>query len=291
MIKKFYLLLFSFIIIIVSCNNSKQTAPLSNPPGYDLDKPEKYIMPDVLLEISGIAFRNGNADTLYAQQDEEGKVYALVPGQKKNRETRFGKRGDYEDISIGNGYVFLLRSDGAIFSFPETELQSDHAGNVKEWEGLLPRGEFEGMYADTARHLLYVLCKQCGEDKGSNTVSGYTLRLGADSILVRDSSFSINTDLIFEKAEKKKGRKQRFQPSALARHPDTGDWFILSSVNKLLVIAGAKWEVKGAYPLDPARFRQPEGIAFDKDGNLFISNEGDEISNGNVLRFAYHSQP
>lgn len=291
MIKQLYLFLFSFIIIIVSCNNSKQAKPVSNPPGYDLGKPEKYIMPDVLLEISGIAFRNGNADTLYAQQDEEGKVYALAPGQKKNRETRFGKRGDYEDIAIANGYVFLLRSDGTIFSFPEAELQSDHAGTVKEWEGLLPKGEFEGMYADTAAHLLYVLCKQCSEDKGSTMVTGYTLRLGTDSILVRDAAFSINSDLIFEKAEKKKGRKQRFQPSALARHPKTGDWFILSSVNKLLVIVSAQWEIKGAYPLDPSGFRQPEGIAFDKDGNLFISNEGDELSNGNVLRFAYHSQP
>ncbi|MBL7758718.1 MAG: SdiA-regulated family protein [Chitinophagaceae bacterium] len=291
MIKKFYLLLFSFIIVIVSCNNSKQADAVSNPPGYDLSKPEKYIMPDVLLEISGIAFKNANADTLYAQQDEEGKVFALVPGQKKNRETRFSKRGDYEDIAIGNGYVFLLRSDGTILGFREAELQSDLAGNVKEWEGLLPGGEFEGMYADTGRHLLYILCKQCSEDKGSNMVSGYTLHLSEDSMLVRDSTFSINADLIFEKTEKKKGKKQRFQPSALARHPKTGDWFILSSVNKLLVVATAQWGVKGAYPLDPARFRQPEGIAFDKDGNLFISNEGDEISNGNVLRFAYHSQP
>lgn len=291
MINKLYLLLFSSIIVIVSCNNSKQADPVNNPPGYDLSKPEKYIMPDVLLEISGIAFRNDNSDTLYAQQDEEGKVYALVPGQKKNRETRFSKRGDYEDIAIANGYVFLLRSYGTIFSFPESELQADQASAVQEWKGLLPDGEFEGMYADTIRRLLYVLCKQCSQDKGTNLVSGYTLRWGADSILVRDSSFSISADFIFEKSGKKKGKKQRFEPSALARHPKTGDWFIVSSVNKLLVITNAQWAVQGVYALDPGRFRQPEGIAFDKDGNLFISNEGDELSNGNVLRFAYHLQP
>lgn len=291
MIKKIYFLLFSFIATLVSCNNSKQPDSVSNPPGYDFSKPEKYIMPNVLLEVSGIAFRNGNPDTLYAQQDEEGKVYALMPGQKKNRETRFSKRGDYEDITFANGYVFLLRSDGTIFSFPESELQSDQANNVQEWKELLPNGEFEGMYGDTARRLLYVLCKQCNQNKGTNLVSGYTLRWSTDSTLVRDSSFSINTDFIFETPGKKKGKKQRFEPAALARHPKTGDWFILSAVNKLLVIANAQWTVQGVYPLDAGRFRQPEGIAFDNNGNLFISNEGDELSNGNVLRFAYHLQP
>ncbi|RZK46858.1 MAG: SdiA-regulated family protein, partial [Pedobacter sp.] len=34
-------------------------------------------------------------------------------------------------------------------------------------------------------------------------------------------------------------------------------------------------------------FNQPEGIAFDKDGNLFISNEGSETQTGNILRFDY----
>lgn len=248
-------------------------------------------MPEVLLEISGIAFRNGNPDTLYAQQDEEGKVYALVPGQKKNRETRFSKRGDYEDIAFSNGHVFLLRSYGTIFSFPEGGLQLNEANGVQEWKGLLADGEFEGLYADTTQRLLYVLCKQCSQDKGTNMVSGYTLRWGTDSTLTRDAAFSINTDHIFEKSGKKKGKKQRFEPSALARHPKTGDWYIVSSVNKLLLVTDAQWTVQGVYALDPGKFRQPEGIAFDRDGNLFISNEGDELSNGNVLRFAYHSQP
>ncbi|MCR6719600.1 MAG: SdiA-regulated domain-containing protein [Chitinophagaceae bacterium] len=90
---------------------------------------------------------------------------------------------------------------------------------------------------------------------------------------------------------KKKMKGKRFQPSALARHPVTGEWFILSSVNKLLVITDENWNVKSAWKLTPSRFRQPEGMAFDKDGNLFISNEGDEVTSGNVLEFKYNQQP
>ncbi|RZK63080.1 MAG: SdiA-regulated family protein, partial [Pedobacter sp.] len=32
-------------------------------------------------------------------------------------------------------------------------------------------------------------------------------------------------------------------------------------------------------------FNQPEGIAFDRDNNLYISNEGGDLSAGNILMF------
>jgi hypothetical protein len=57
-----------------------------------------------------------------------------------------------------------------------------------------------------------------------------------------------------------------------------------------LMITDANWKVKDVYPLDPRRFRQPEGLAFDTAGNMYISNEGDEVSNGNVLKFEYRNK-
>ena len=46
------------------------------------------------------------------------------------------------------------------------------------------------------------------------------------------------------------------------------------------------WKVKAMYDLDPALYKQPEGLAFDKQGNMFISNEGVQ-GNANVLYFVY----
>ncbi|MEI9955485.1 MAG: SdiA-regulated domain-containing protein [Ferruginibacter sp.] len=65
----------------------------------------------------------------------------------------------------------------------------------------------------------------------------------------------------------------------------TNEWYILSSVNKLLVITDNNWKVQKTYPLDASLFNQPEGIAFDKQGNLYISNEGGDSGKGTILKF------
>ncbi|MNT78403.1 hypothetical protein D3C72_2176360 [compost metagenome] len=54
----------------------------------------------------------------------------------------------------------------------------------------------------------------------------------------------------------------------------------------MLVVTDDKWEVIGAYPLNPAIFNQPEAIAFDHAGNLFIGNEaGDKNGKATLLKF------
>ena len=57
-----------------------------------------------------------------------------------------------------------------------------------------------------------------------------------------------------------------------------------------MVITDANWKVQDVYPLIGNSFYQPEGIAFDAEGNLYISNEGDELSDGNVLKFIRRTQ-
>ena len=80
-----------------------------------------------------------------------------------------------------------------------------------------------------------------------------------------------------------------FRPSAVTLNPVTNEWFILSSVNKLLVIADAGWKVKQAFKLDPTLFSQPEGIAFDNKRTLYISNERGVLEAATVLKFNYTS--
>ncbi|ULT38955.1 hypothetical protein KRR40_28395 [Niabella defluvii] len=61
----------------------------------------------------------------------------------------------------------------------------------------------------------------------------------------------------------------------------------MSSVNKMLVVANRQWRVTASYPLSRKLLVQPEGIAFDGAGNMYISSEGDELQAGRILKFGY----
>lgn len=269
------------VLLGVSCIEKK---PFSSPPGYDFNSPIKYNMPEKLTEISGIAFKNGNADSIYAEEDETGRVYYFKPGDKQINHSEFGKDGDYEDIAVVNNQMVLMRSDGAFFVFPFNNLRATPIPGVQKVNDILPKGEYEGLYADEKANQLYVLCKDCKLDKDGKTSSGYVLNITGDGSLQQTDLFSVKVKEITEITGQK---KIVFHPSALTKNKVTNEWYILSSVNKMLVVTDASWKVKNVYPLNPSLFIQAEGMAFDNQRNLYISNEGDEITPGNILKFNY----
>jgi len=277
------ILLFAALAMLsgISCIDKKV---YPSPPGYDLNAPVKYNMPENLTEISGIAFNHGIPDSVYAEEDEKGRVYYFKQGEKDIEHTEFGKPGDYEDIAIINKQVVMLRSDGILFVFPLSQVRAGQVTNVKKWKDILPQGEYEGLFADEASSQLYVLCKHCSDDNTSKTCSGYSFKVAADGSVKQSGTFAINVRDI---AAKMGADKITFHPSAITKNFNTNEWYVLSSVNKVLVVVGADWKVKTVYPINPALFRQPEGIAFDNQHNLYISNEGDKITPGNILKFNY----
>lgn len=271
------------VIFTSSCTS--QTDSTSSPPGYNFKNAEKFNLTDKLLEVSGIAINKGMADTIYAVQDEEGKLFKLGWGNKNQFNTTFSKRGDYEDLTIVHDKVFIIKSNGSLYSVPLNESGDKKAGNVKEYKKVLPSGEYESLYFDSLSNRLVVLCKSCKADKKSDKLSGYILTYSeGDSSLTLSGTISIDTKTIEAHSV---NLRTEFKPSALAKHPATGQWYILSSANKLLVVTDNNWRVTDVYKLNSNVFLQPEGLAFDRESNLFISNEGDEIASGNILKFKY----
>ena len=285
--KNYFLVLGILAVLItltgLSCVEKKSKGPES-PTGYDLNKPQKYGMPDILQEISGIAFNKGDNKIVYAEMDEDGSIFKMPLGTKDETATKFAGKGDYEDISIARSFVIVLKSNGDLFSVPIAETEKTETANVKETKGLLPKGDYEGMFADEETGLVYVLCKTCKQDKGTKIASGYIFTLKGDGSLTSNGTFSVDANNIDQLSGKKKGS---FHPSALAINPLTKEWYIVSSVNKALIVADAKFKIKSVYHLSSNTFNQPEGIAFDSAGNLYISNEGSETQVGNILRFDY----
>lgn len=282
MIKKSTKLTFLILLFLASLSgcNSQQKEHVAYK-DYDLEKPEEFNMPESLFEISGIAFNKGNSDTVYAIQDEEGKLFRLGYGVNKQLHAKFAKKGDYEDVSILNDQAIILKSNGVLYMLPLSEAVYEEPEKVKEIKNLLPKGEYEGMYGDEKSGNLYVLCKNCKQDDSKVSVTGYILKPGGDSTQTL-GKFSIDVNQIKAISH---DVERGFRPSALAQNPLTSDWYIVSAVNKLLVVTDVNWKVKQAYHLSGNIFVQPEGIAFDKAGNMYISNEGDDLSNGNILKF------
>lgn len=249
---------------------------------YDLSKPVKYNMPQNLFEISGIVFHNGDPKEVFAIQDEDGDLFHLGLGDKESKFTKFGGKGDYEDVTIIKNYFIVLKSNGELHTFPMTELGKPEAANVIKTKDLVPKAEYEGLAADEKNNMIYVLTKDSKPDSKAKASSIYGFKVADDASLTAAGEFSLSHKAIQKESG---GSKSRFRPSALAKNPKTNEWYVLSSINKLLVITDADFKVKTTCPLDPGLFNQPEGIAFDRDNNLYISNEGGSLSAGNILMF------
>jgi hypothetical protein len=271
------------------CREAPPSAAPS-PRGYDLAAPKKFVMSESLREISGIVLLAGNPDTMYAIEDETGKLYYFHLGDGKFPFRRFGDHGDYEDVTILDNKEFVvLRSDGSLFVFPTGLVGGERPGvrgkryaEVRSYEHILPAGEYEGLFGDDSGRLI-AMCKNCPIDDQQKEVSVYVLQYGPDHTLAISGHFRVEVP-----ADKLTSihRKIKFHPSCVARHPLTREWYIISSVNKVLIVLDERWKVKGMYALDPELFKQPEGLAFDKRGNMYISNEGGK-GNANVLLFPY----
>jgi len=245
-----------------------------------------------LREISGITFLKGDADTMYAIEDETGKLYNFHLGSGRFPYHKFGKHGDYEDVTVLNDKEFVvLRSDGSLFVFPVDAVRNARASkdggeglskSARAYEHILPRGEYEGLYGDEGGKLI-ALCKNCADDDQRKEVSGYVLQRGTDGVLAITQHFRVEVP---EDKLASIHRTAKFHPSCLARHPLTKEWYIISSDNKALLVLDDRWQLKNIYLLNPVLFKQPDGLAFDKQGNMYISNEGGQ-GNANVLVFAY----
>jgi hypothetical protein len=280
-------LLIIYTLVITACSGivgCMQKQDYKSPVGYDLTKPIKYVMPDSLHEISGISFYQGKSDMLYAEEDEHGRVYYLHLGDKTAKYTEFKPTGDFEDMAICGDQIVMLQSNGVLFTLPFAEVGKPQTTKAQKWDNILPEGEYEGLYADEKANQVYVLCKHCAMDKTSKTNSGFIFDLAADGSIKRSNDFSVNVKHIEDIA----GQSViKFHPSALVRCPSSGEWWVLSSVNKMIVVLDDKWKVREVYKLDPELFIQPEGITFDNQNNLYISNEGGQTRSANVLKFAY----
>jgi len=278
---KNFLLSTSLVLLVILFASCQRTPEFESPQGYDFSSPEKILMKETLLEISGITFHQSHPDTLLAINDESGKLFFFTQEDLKPHSLKFAGDGDYEDVAVYKDSIFVLRSDGSLFSFPDSLTQQKAVSSKRK--KIFPKAEYESIYIDDKSGMLYILCKQYSKKKNKNLLLGYSLDL-------KDSTNTVNPIAIDLNSIIDKQNKKQFLPSAMTKNLLTEEWFIISSANKFFLITDKNFKPKKIFSLDPAYFIQPEGMAFDSQNNLYISNEGNDLRNGNILKFKYQGK-
>ncbi len=278
-----------------SSENHPDAQPVPQPKGYTFDAPDAVIKLDKKLkEISGLTLLDDKH--LAAVQDEKGKIYVLnVENGEISDDKRFAKDGDFEGIELAGTLLYALRSDGDLYEI--TEWGTKDANTEKFETHLSTKNDTEGLTFDAKNNRLLVVCKEepGAGLKQARAVYAFDLttkKMGKDPVLV--------VDLKAVEALTEKNKLNRivrnlaapltnlsgFKPAAIAIHPITGQLFIISSVRKVLLAYNMDGTLEDVWLLGEDDFRQPEGLAFLPNGDLFIANEGGGGS-ATLMRFNY----
>jgi len=273
-----FILLFCLLIFFAACKQQQAATPVVSPAGYDFRQIYALKLPVELDEISGLCYLPRDS-SLLAVGDEIGNVYKInVRRPTYIQRWRFAGPGDYEGLEIAGAHLYVLRSDGALY-------QVNFADKDTTYVNIYPfptkGNEFESLCYDAARNRLMIICKECAVDD-KHTFSAYFFNLG--NMQWEQDTQAFRTENI-DRLHNYKGKK--FKPSGAAFHPITGDLYVVSAINRVLVVFDHNFQPKEAIPLVASDFIQPEGISFDSAGNMFISNETNKVSASSILIFPY----
>jgi len=260
---------------------------------YDVSNPDTvYLMPYELKEVSGLSFKDTNR--VFAINDEKGFLYTYNFAEGKvEAKIDFGKRGDYEAVTIIDSTVYIGESNGNIHV---VDLQQGK--KTDEFKTFLSkRNDTEGLCYDSINNQLLVACKGETEEKSNNRQTKGIYSFDLQSNTLSKTPFK-KIQLIEEHLTLKplnltdhfvsnlniNSRIKAFAPSAIAINPISSNIYILSSRGKILIVLDPNKALIGVYFLSKHLYGQPEGITFNKQGDMYVSNEA-KSSHANILKF------
>lgn len=272
------LILLLSLCFLAACEPKKQKPDKDFVPlkGYDLNHPLVLKLPLQLDEISGLAWVEKD-NTLLSINDEHGILYKVdVRRPNHIQQWRFGPADDYEGVAVTDSMVYVLISDGSLL---QIHFKNQDTILTQKFPFPTEGNEFESLTYLKATNSLLMVCKSCGDDD-KDEFSWFQFSL--DSLQFTGYRYRFPVSKI-EAVLNYSGKK--FKPSGMAVNPKNGHFYLVSAVNKTLVVISQDMQVMEAVPLTGHLFLQPEGIDFDNAGNMFISNESNKVQAANILIF------
>ncbi|MEM7101640.1 MAG: SdiA-regulated domain-containing protein [Bacteroidota bacterium] len=266
---------------------------------YRLNQPnETFELPSSLTEISAIAFTP--KDELGCVQDEKGNIYVFdLKKGEIDRKIDFWKDGDYEGLAFVKKSAYVLRMDGNIYQVRKFDTKDQET--KKRSTFLNEKNDAEGLCYDERNNRLLVALKgrpgESGQFKGKKAVYAFDLE---EKELLEEPVYLIDlkaTEKHIKRNIELEGykrivkyfnpdKKDQFQPSEIGIHPITGNIYITSSVGKILMVISPDGDLLHLESLERDILKQPEGMAFFKNGDLLISSEG-KSGKGKIVKFHY----
>jgi len=235
-------------------------------------------IPESLKEVSGISHIDDSK--LACIQDEKGSIYIYDLNLKSIvKEIEFGPRGDYEAIRIIDSTAYVMDSSGQLFRIENFELESRRVEVFQT--GFSKKHDIESFDINKTTGEVLTIPK---ENNLLSTRDRFLIyELDPTTFDIKDDYF-INLsyrDPIFE-GDVSWFMETNFFPSELTIHPTTQEIYILDSKTPRILILKPDGTPKKMHLLDPKKFQQPEGLSFDSEGRIYISNEEGNFQKQNI---------
>ncbi|UCG85704.1 MAG: SdiA-regulated domain-containing protein [Gemmatimonadota bacterium] len=221
-----------------------------------------------IREVSGLTTTPD--DRVWAHDDEWGIIYQLdISNGEVVKVFAFGDpgaKGDFEGIAFADDRFYLVESDGRIYEGPEGAHDERVLYNTYETR-IGRRCEVEGLEYDPTDRVLLILCKRPRVEALEDHVGIFrwsldTKALLTDVVLIPESPLAEGVD------------EKRFNPSGLARNPQTGTYFVIAAQQRGIAEVTLDGEVLAVRRVSKDLHRQPEGITFTSGPTLLIADEG-----------------
>lgn len=256
---------------------------------YDWAKPDTtWVLDSILNEISGLSY-TPSGQYLAAVQDEIGDIFLLDKATGRiAHQINFWKDGDYEGIEQVGDKIYVIKKTGTLY-------EVSHAGTPQQATAkyssiLTAENDVEGLGYHPRRHQLLIACKALPGGNLSDTEHKAVYAFDLDKrtflpepvlVLTREKVRKYVQDYppdspYFEKINElfvEDTEDFNVSPTAIAVHPITGHWYLISAKSRIVFILNDQGDVLHLAKLPKALHRQPEGICFDEAGTLYISNE------------------
>jgi uncharacterized protein YjiK len=225
-----------------------------------------WFMPPELNEISGLALTDDGR--LLAHDDELARVFEVDPRKGviiKSFMLGKGLKGDFEGITVVGQDIYMTLSNALLYRFREGANNSSVPYTTIDLR-LGKECEFEGVAYDRDSAQLVLPCKDVKLKHLKDNLVIYKWKIGSKD----KTGISMMSVELSEVIGNNKWKK--FRPSDITIDPASGNYVIISSLERGLVVVTPSGDVVRSQPL-PGKHHQAEGVAITRDNILIISDE------------------